>query len=244
MRPPLSSLTLLALILSGCGGGSGSGSKPAPAGRGKASIAVAWPSRAGRFVPYAANSAKVEITLGNETTTRILVREGDAASVGAASFSGLKYGDYAVRIRAFPTTDATGVAQAVGMGAMRVVKNVEGHAEVSLATTAKSISILPVAIDNSATATVSITALDENGAIVLLEVGGSEVAAWSLDATDPVVATFVGATDQATVLLKGVHSGSTTLRASVSLGGPVLTAPPASVTINATNDGSGTVNVS
>lgn len=239
-------LPLLALLsLVGCGGGgSDSGSSPAPVADGRGNIEVRWPSREGRFIPYAANSVKIDITLDGQTTTKTLVRSGDGASLGTASFTGLKYGTYSVKIQAYPTTDATGVAQAKGMGSMYVDEDTVGDARVSLATNAVKISILPVTAEKNATTQVSITAQDENDAIVLLDAGGQESAAWSIDATTPAVASFVGATNKPTVSVKGVHSGATKLRATVTLGTVTLTAPPVDLTITGINDGTGTISIS
>ena len=238
MRKSFPILALLPL-LAGCGGGGSSSSSPAPSGQGRASVTVAWPAR-GRFVPLAANSVVVELDLNGVKTRKTLARSGDGASLGTASFTNLRYGAYAVIVKAYPTDDGSGVAQASGLGAMTVTEDVPGSAAVSLATTVETVSILPAAFDKGQTATLGISAKDENGAIVLLESGGAEVASWT---TTSSLIEFQGPTEGPTVRVKGLHSGVAAVRATLTLGGDVFAAT-ANVTVNAIDDGTGTVTIS
>ena len=234
MRKTLPILALLPL-LAGCGGGSGGSATPAPA-RGTATVRIAWPPSEARFVPASAKSVVVTLLKnGTPLGTRTIARPDSSTT-----FDGLAYTAYEVSIAAYPTADGTGTAQATGNAQMRVTEDAPGSASVSLATTVAAIGILPIQIDKRTSTDVRITATDGGGATVLLSTdAGSEQVAWTVDA--PTVAQVEGTGP--TTKLTGLHSGTTTVRASLSLGSTVLTST-APVTINVVNDGAGTVTVS
>lgn len=249
-------LFLASLLLAGCGGGGGS-SHPSPGGgttvpeaKGTATVSVAWPAR-GKFVPLSSNSVVVALSMnGASVAQQTLARPSDGSTNSTATFTGLAYGKYAVALAAYPKANGTGTAQATGAASMTVTEDVPGSTGVSLATTVASIAILPVAFDKNATAAVSVGATDAQGNTVLLAVGtASEAVAWSID---PVVnslgatvpAATLSSTTGATITLTGVHSGTTQIHASVSLGLPAPLTATGTVTVNAIADGSGTVTVS
>ena len=228
------SLVLASLLLAGCGGGGGSSSPSSQSARGTATVSIVWPTSEARFVPLSANSVFISLSLGGRTVASKTV----ARPATGTSFDGLVYGTYDVAIAALPTTDGTGTPQALGNAQMTVTEDVPGAVDVSLATTVSTIEILPITIDKRQNAIVRVTAKDAANAIVLLSTdAGTEQIAWSVDSA--TIASVTGTGPTAT--LQGLHSGTTTVRASLSLGTTLDSS--AAVTINAIADGTGTVTV-
>lgn len=244
MKRPALLLAPFVLLLAGCGGGgsSHSGGGATPAALGTATVSVAWPDRPGRLVPTTSNSVVVTLAKGTAVLTQTVPRP-DAGGTSTASFSGLAYGAYRVTVRAFPTADGTGTAQAAGAGGLTVAEGVPGSASVALASTVAALTLAPnpLAFDKGTTATATVSATDASGAIVLLSVGdATEPLTWSVDA--PANATL--ATSGLSANLTGIHSGSANLRVSMVVddAGTVKTAT-APITVNAIADGTGTVTV-
>ena len=246
----LSSLpfAFLALLLAGCGGGGsssgGTTSSPAESSLGRASVALAWPARNARFVPLAANGVRVRLLLnGAVAGERLVARSGDGASVARAEFDGLAYGEYDAEVRAYPNADGTGTAQATGLARITVGES-PATADVLLSTTVASIEILPVSVLKLGSATVGVTARDADGNVVLLAAGdGQEAVTWSVD---PLPGGFVAGTvadiSGPTATLTATRSGTTTIRASVDLGGTPLVAT-GGLTVGAIDDGTATVTI-
>ena len=236
------------VLLAGCGGGGSSHHGPGNpvANDGRVSIAFAWPARNGRFIPLSANSVVVSLLQNGVPKGQALaVRPGAGASNARADFSGLAYGAYDVSMKAYPTADGTGVAQAEGLARIAVGEGAPATASVSLGTTVASLTILPVSLDKLQGASVSVAAKDKDGNTVLLAIGDdSEAVTWSLDppAGGVAVGTLTASTGP-TVGLTATHSGTTTIRASVNLGGATPVTATGSVTVNAIADGTATVTV-
>lgn len=262
MRTP-APLLLAILLLAGCGGGGSShsggtsggstsgGDGTANAAQGTATVTIKWPTRAARFVPLSSNGVVVTLSLdGVQAGRQVLARPADGTTSSTATFTGLRYGAYAVSLAAVPNADGTGVPQAEGATTLKVKEDGSASASVSLVTTVAALTIVPVAFDKNATATVSVGAIDAQGDAVLLAVGAaSEAVTWSID---PVVdslgrtvpAATLSSTTGATITLTGVHSGATQLHVSVGLGLSNLLIASGAVTVNAIADGTGTVTVS
>ena len=235
----------LALLLAGCGGGGSSSKAPSPTNAtGRASIALAWPVRDARFVPLAANGVRVRLLRnGVVAGERLLARSGDGASVARADFDGLAYGEYDAEVRAYPSADGTGTAQATGLVRITVGET-PATADVRLSTTVASLEILPVSVTKLESATVGVTARDAEGNVVLLAAeDGREAVAWSVD---PLPGGFVAGTfsdiSGPMATLAATRSGRTTIRASVDLGGTPLVAT-GDLTVGAIDDGTATVTI-
>lgn len=243
MKIPLSLVSLAALAAVGCGGGGSSHSGTATdAALGRATVTVAWPDRPGRLVPTAASSVVVALTKGTAVLTQTVARPAGGGT-SAAAFTGLAYGKYAVGVKAYPSTDGSGVAQAAGTGGLTVTEDLPGKASVALASAVSTLTLTPnsLAFDKGTSATATVSATDASGAIVLLSANGAtEPLAWSVDA--PANATL--ATSGPIATLTGVHSGSATLRVTMVVddAGHVVTGT-APVAVNAIADGTGTVTV-
>lgn len=250
MTPKLFGLPSLALLvaLAGCGGGSSSSGSPAPTGTGFGTLTVNWPSRT-RLIPNAANSIVVRLKLNGKAVgdpKTISRPEGDAPST-TTTLSNLAYGSYTLDLAAYPTIDGTAsdpstIAQATGTGSMTVTEDTPGVASVKLSSTVTGITVSPVSVDKGKTVDVTVSAKDSDGDIVLLAAGGgSEPVEWSTGSA--AVATITGSGPTAT--LKGVHSGNTTVKATLhgADGSVIASSSPTTVKVNVINDGTGTVTI-
>ena len=236
---PLALVSLF--VLAGCGGGGSSHSDgPAtPAVKsGTATLTVKWPTE-GRQIPLAANSLVATLKLnGAAVATRTLARPAPTAT-----FTGLAYGTYTVDVKAYPTADGSGVAQATGLGTAVVTEDAPGAAGVALASTVAHLAITPAALrfPKGSSTTLAVSATDADGNIVLLAAGGgTETVAWTLDAATNATLVPTGLT----ATLTGVHSGAATVTASMVVddAGSLATAT-AATTVTPIDDGSTTVTI-
>ena len=209
-------LFLLPLLVAGCGGGGGHSSAPAARG-GRATLRVRWPKATdARLIPLAAASVTVTILRpdGGTPVTKTIARPTDGGASTTTTFDGLPYGELPVRVEAFPTADGTGVAQARGAGMVSVGEDAPGEVSISLDSTVASLAISPdpVVVAPGRTATVTASARDAAGALVLLSANGrGERLVWSVD--DASVAKVEG--DGPTATLTGLAGGATRVSASL-----------------------------
>lgn len=251
MRAPVL-LLLSPLLLVGCGGGgsSHSGGVATPEAKGVATVSIAWPARTGRFVPVASNSIVVSLSLNGVAKGQQVVPRPTNGGTTTATFTDLAYGTYTASLAAYPTDDGLGTPQAGGAASLTVAEDAPGTASVSLATTVASLSVLPVSLEKNGTATVSVGAMDADGATVLLAVGdAAETIVWSADKVPNslgamVDAVALSAQTGTSITLTGVHSGTTQVHAALGLGLATPLVGNGTVTVKALADGSGMVTVS
>ena len=218
MRRP--ALLLLPLLVVGCGGGGGGGgsSPSAPTARGgRATLRMRWPKATdARLIPLAAGSVTVTILRPDAGTpiTKTIARPADGGTSTTTTFAGLPYGDLPIRVEAFPTADGTGVAQARGAGTVTVGEDAPGEVSISLDSTVASLTISPdpLTLAPGGTATLTASARDAAGVLVLLSANGrGERLAWSVD--DASVAKIEE--DGPTATLTGLAGGATRVTASL-----------------------------
>ena len=230
----LSTLSLLA----GCGGGSPGGGSPLVP-KGAAVLNVVWPPR-DRQIPVAANSLKVTLSLnGAAVASQTIARPAAGTTSTSTNFPDLPIGSLGVAVSAFPNADGTGVAQAMGTGTMAVASGTPGAVTVSLVSTVASLAVTPSAlhIGKGSTGTISASALDAAGNIVLLATSGSEPIAWTSSAPTILSVSGTGPTASLSGLLTG--TATITARFVTDDAGDALTASTG-LTVVA---GSGTVTI-
>ena len=239
------SLLLLSLLVAGCGGGGGGHSSAPVARGGRATLRVRWPKATdARLIPLAAASVTITILRpdGGTPLTKTLARPADGGT-STTTVAGLPYGDLPVRVEAFPNADGTGAAQARGAGNVLVGEDAPGEVSIALDSTVASLAVSPdpVALGIGSTATLTASARDAAGVLVLLSANGrGERLVWSVD--DASVAKVEG--DGPTATLTGLAGGATRVSASlvttdggatVSASAPLsVTTPVLSVTPDAT----------
>lgn len=237
-----SALAILSTLiaLAGCGGGS-TGSTAAPKVSGKAMLNVIWPERTeGRLIPTAANSLKVILSQGGTpVSSQTIARPAAGQTTTSTTFVDLPIGGLDVAISAFPTTDATGVAQATGAGTMAVAEGTPGAVTVSLVSTVSTLAVSPAAphIGRGGTGTLTVSAKDSANNIVLLAATGVEPITWTAGTAGIVSISGTGPT----ATLTGVAVGTTAITAR-------LTTNDSGATVSGTANvsvvaGSGTVTI-
>jgi hypothetical protein len=199
-----------AFILFGCGGG---GSPTVvKSTNGTASLIIKWPSRA-RLIPLTSNSVTVSLSQNGKVVTTQTVSRPLSSPTSTVTFTDLNYGTFAVSATSFPNSDGTGIAQATGAGTLTETPGTPGTVTVSMASTVATLTVTPKSIVcyKGMTTTLTASAQDSLGEIVLLAVGSAQEAlTWST--TDSSIATVSGTGPTAT--LTGVDQGTTTVTAS------------------------------
>jgi hypothetical protein len=211
---------LICLVsLVGCGGGNHDTQFPieTPLTRSEGSVSfyITWPTRS-RLIPVAANSIKIVFN-GPTPTEKIVARPAAGTDTTDVTFSNLVVGTYTITATAYPTTNGTGVGQAMGTGNVTVVKDQTVETGVTMASTISQIIVSPSAPSVVVPATVSLTgsATDASSAIVIT---ANNKWTWSSSNTgvvtipasgNPVMVTSVAA-GTATITGTETESGKTT----------------------------------
>jgi hypothetical protein len=201
---------LIGLVsLVGCGGGNKNTEVPTetPSTRseGSVSFVITWPTQS-RLIPVAANSIKIAFSGGPTPTEKIVVRPATGTNTTDVTFPNLVVGTYTITATAYPSTNATGVAQAMGTGSVTVVKDQTVETGVTMATTISQIDASPAAPSVVVPATVNLTgsATDTNNAIVITANNK-----WTWSSSNTGVATVPASGNPVTVT--SVSAGTTTI---------------------------------
>ena len=182
------SLLLFALFMTGCGGGS---NQPASTRSGKVQVQVQWPAyqavrsidkdiqltKTGRYIPAYAQSLFLELYLTSDPTRRYRIaanRPDEKPSVQAISFNQfLPVGDYTLAAVARAEKDGLGATVASASAPVVVTEGQTFNAELTLASTLKTLSIQgqPLSVSAGSLLTLTGQALDPDGKTILLPVG-------------------------------------------------------------------------
>ncbi len=157
------------------------------AGRGlaKARIRLQWPDGSdSRVVPVAARSVKISLSQNGQSlagTERLLVRPASgAAEIATAQWENLPVGDLVVQATAYPNADGTGTPLAFASVVIPLRADQEKTVALTLASTidhlqfttgelAPATEIAPATLFKGDTLPVAVSALDKNGAVVLVK---------------------------------------------------------------------------
>ncbi|MBB6051200.1 Ig-like domain-containing protein [Armatimonas rosea] len=193
------------VFLAGCGGVSAPLSDAAT-GRGKIAFTIVWPQpTASRLIPLAANSIKVELS-GPTPDVKVIARPPAGTTTTDVSFPSQVVGDYTIVASAYPTSDGTGTAQALGVASVTVTKDQVVDARLTMASTIVAARISPTSGTVKEGETLSLTGSgqDATGAAV---VTANEK--WTWTSSNPAAATVSATGNPATVT--GVLAGSTVI---------------------------------
>lgn len=207
----------------GCGG---SGGGRSARNQGRATIRVTWPTAAARLIPTSSQSLVVTVAKGGVTVGTLTLKRPQAGG----TLTSLPYGALNVTVKAYASTDGTGVAQALGVGTMTVTEDVPGTVAVNMDSTVASLTLTSnlTTIARGATATLTAAAKDSSGAIVPLATGSaSETLGWSVTPASTAGVTGTGAT----VTLTGLANGDASITASLKVKdtGETVTSPALTV---------------
>jgi hypothetical protein len=206
----ISLLAALTIALVGCGGSSnattpGQGGDPNPnRSMGSASFLITWPERT-RLIPVAANSIKISFD-GPTPNEQIVPRPASGTNTSEVTFSNLVVGNYAITATAYPTSNATGTAQAMGSGQVTVVKDQTVETGVTMASTITQVSIAPTGptIVAGTTGMLTGSATNAGNAVVL-----TTNTKWTWSSSNTAVATVTSNTNPVTVT--AIAAGTTTI---------------------------------
>ncbi|HLO99919.1 MAG TPA: transglutaminase-like domain-containing protein [Fimbriimonas sp.] len=205
----------LALTLAGCGGG---GIINQTAGKTTGSISIVWPPPS-RLLPKACNSVVVKITDGTTViSTKTLARPATGGTT-TASFTDLPLGTFSLSATAYPTTTGTGVAQANGSAFVTTSYTKPFTTTVTMDSTIVGFTVnglpttTPAEVEEYGSKSISITAIDAAGNIVLTR------------AADLIVTGGGGVASYDAGVLTGIAAGSTSLTIKDSDSGKTATLP-------------------
>jgi streptogramin lyase len=153
-------------LLAGCGGGS----RPSSNTRaGQVVLTVAWPSRS-RLIPAASNSIKATLSGGGVPVSQTLVITRPQTTV---TFSQVPPGALTLTATAYPSTNGTGVAQALGNAPVTVQDGQTANVTVTMDSTIDHVDVTPLAPSIAVGDSIALTATakDVSGNIVLLSPG-------------------------------------------------------------------------
>jgi len=164
----------LAAALAGCGG---AWHAPAAAVSGGVSFRIRWPA-AERLIPNACESVAVTLEYGETWSQRQIAARPAGGGDALLTFSSVPVGTLVATAAAYPTPEATGVAQATGAVQFEAVEGQTVQQTLTLASTIASFVVAPATADLTVGSTLDLTATayDSLGAVVLLP----NNAVWSL----------------------------------------------------------------
>ena len=197
---PNLALLPLALVLHACGGGGGptASGNPVPKNVGRVRVTVAWPEAATKAIPTNANSIRVEVANADGALANQLL----ARPATTANFTELPVGQATIRATAYASADGTGVPLAVAEIPTAIGEDIQ-PVSLTLATTVDHLVATPasVTLAPGGSRTVTLTALDAQSRVVLLDPG-----ALSFASSAPGIASVTGAG-----LVSAVAAGSATI---------------------------------
>jgi len=205
---------LVLSCMAACHGCGGSSPKSAIVSRtGKATFTVKWPTRTARLIPAAANSIRVIVLRkGVQVSTQLLVRPlpGSGNNTTTATFDPLPVDTLTVSASAFPNADGTGVSQASGATTINVQSGANTTVSLTMDSTIDHIvvgpdpAVIAFATPDNNNVTVTATALDKDGNVVLT----AAPFAWSTD--NPRIAA-TGVSTGAMITVFGTGIGATAI---------------------------------
>ena len=205
----ISKVFIAALMAStiGCAGSTMDGTAT-----GQATMSITWPERT-RVIPVAANSITVTFWKGTTVVSTKTVARPTVGNQTTVNFTSLASGAYSVVAQAFPNANGTGTAQASATQSVTISSGTTTPLEITMASTIASLTatLSSSSIIVGASAPITVTALDANGATVLTSAstvtfGSSNTSVATVDASGVVTGVAVGT---ATITVTETESGVT-----------------------------------
>jgi hypothetical protein len=145
IRLPAGILVLLVCLAfcHGCGGGSSQGSAQNAQARGSLQFDIVWPAPS-RVIPAAAQSLVIQVSSGSQTVVRkIIPRPPAGTNTSSVRFDSLTPGVVNVTVTAFPNSDGTGIAQAIGGTTVAIISGITTQATIDPSSTVDHIDLAP-----------------------------------------------------------------------------------------------------
>jgi hypothetical protein len=218
MRRTLSILIpALLYIVVGCGGGGTVGVSDTRA-TGRATFTVKWPPPSTRLIPAAANSIVVVLTQGTTTLATQTLARPATGSTASATFNSLPAGTLTVTATAYPNANGTGTPQATATTSIVIQANQNTPFGLTMASTIQQITVSPatVSLEAGQFATLTATALDANGNVVLtapnnIQWASANTLVATVDTTGKVTAVSAGTVQITVTELESGRKGAASL---------------------------------
>lgn len=179
---------------------------------GQATMSITWPERT-RVIPVAANSITVTFWKGTTVVSTKTVARPTVGNQSTVSFTSLASGTYTVVAQAFPNANGTGTAQASASQSVTISSGTTTPLEITMASTIATLTatMTTAGILVGASAPITVTAIDANGATVLtsastITYGSSNTSVATVDSSGVVTGV---ATGTATITVTETESGVT-----------------------------------
>ncbi len=232
------------IVLAGCGGSSSSSSQST---RSQAVVTITWPSSSSRLIPAACNSIVVKFRNSSSTVATQTATRPTSGSTTTLTFDSLPVGTLTAQADAYPNSDGTGVVQASATTSVEIVSGQVTPVTLTMASTIDHLTISPTspAVTAGATTTLSATAYDASGNVVLV---ASSAISWASGSEGVATVTSAGvvtgvAQGTASITVTDSESGvSASVTVTVNPAVEVTISPSApSVSINGTQAFTATV---
>ena len=155
---------LVGLLAAGCGGGGRLGIRSTG---GNFSVRFAWPTKAGRVIPTAAQSIRVQVLKNSTVTHESFLTPG----APVANFTEVPTGTVTVKAVAYPTAGGTGTALASAQTTQAITANGTASVSLTMASTIDHLTLSPnpvnLALTGIVTRQTTVTAYDTAGSVVL-----------------------------------------------------------------------------
>jgi outer membrane protein assembly factor BamB len=145
---------------------------PVDATRGQATFTITWPVPSGtRLIPTASNSIVIKGLQGPQVVVQKVVSRPSTGNTTTVRFSEMTAGSYSFQAAAYPSTDGTGVAQALGTVPVEIRRGETTSTTLVMGSTITRLVLSPATINLDTTDTAGIdvtaTAYDASNAVVL-----------------------------------------------------------------------------
>ena len=127
---------LVALLAAGCGGGGRHGASDT---NGNFSVKFAWPAKAGRVIPTAAQSIRVQVFEGATMSNEAIL----TPAAPSVSFTEVPTGMVMVKAVAYPTAGGTGTALASAQTTQTITANGTASVNLTMASTIDHLALTP-----------------------------------------------------------------------------------------------------
>lgn len=233
----------LLMVLSGC---SSNGPGPSMNTRtASAALTIQWPQANSRLIPTAAQSIKLVLSDTSGFTATNVVNRPATGNSSTVTFTNVPVGALTVTATAYPQQAALGIPQATGTAALTTVAGQQASITLTMASTVDHIDITSTSLTTPTNGTLQLTATpkDISGNVVLVAAGNISWASnatgtATVDSTGKVTGVSVG-----TALITATESESLK-SASVTVTVTANSGPKLTVSLDASQNGIGTVKVS
>lgn len=196
-------LIIVVLAVVSCGGTGNS-----PTAQASLRFSITWPNRS-RLIPIAANSIRVRVLVDNTEIDRAVIPRPSGTNSSTVTLDDLPPRTVLIDATAYPSTDATGTAQAFGKLGLTLTGGVTNQATVTMASTITKLALSADTTSPLAGTDAHVSAAAQNAAGALVLVSDATMS-WS--SSDPAI--LKPDAQGTSVLVHALKAGNATLTAT------------------------------